>query len=115
MPRQRSRTKAGHSSKRKALKSMTIDPHGNVLLPTWFLRFLSIVVTLVTIGVIPWAAAVTKDLSTLANTITALRSQSEGQAVLQNEVIQNINKRIERIEMKLDRFEQQQQQLRDGP
>jgi hypothetical protein len=85
---------------------MTTDANGNVLLPNWFLRFLSVIVMLLTICVIPWAATVMRDLSTLASGVTGLRLQIDSQATLQDEVVRNINDRITRIELKLHRREQ---------
>ena len=84
---------------------MTTDANGYVLLPKWFLGFLSVVLMLLTVSVIPWAASVTRHLGSLANEVTALKTQFEGRTTLQNAVIQNIN---ERVEQKLDRLEQRQ-------
>lgn len=86
------------------------DSNGNMVLPGWFLKFLSVAVTLTTIAFIPWAAAVTRNLNSLTNEITALRVQSDGRSILRENTMQNINQRIERIESKLDRLEQQRLQ-----
>lgn len=85
---------------------MSLNGNGSILLPNWFLAFLSLLITLVAIAVIPWAASVTRNLNSLSNEMTALRAQFAGQVSLQNEVIRNINRRIEQVELKLDALEE---------
>lgn len=89
------------------MKTTTVDASGNTLLPSWFLRFLSVVVTVITITFIPWAAAVTRNLNALTNEVTALRVQSDARSKMHEKVVQNIGDRIERIELKLDRLERE--------
>ncbi|MEX0642054.1 MAG: hypothetical protein WD468_05105 [Pirellulales bacterium] len=89
------------------MKTTTLDATGNMLLPSWFLKFIIAVATLVTITFIPWAAAVTRNLNALTNDVTALRVQSDARSKMYERVVQNIDDRIEQIELKLDRLERQ--------
>ena len=84
---------------------MTPDTNGHILLPKWFLGFLSLVMTLLSLTMIPWAASVTRDLNALSQDITAQQARFDGRVSLQNEVIRNINQRMERIERTLDQLE----------
>ena len=84
---------------------MTTDTNGHILLPKWFLGFLSLVTTLLSLTMIPWAASVTRDLNALSQDITAQQARFDGRVSLQNEVIRNINQRMERIERTLDQLE----------
>ena len=88
------------------------ETNGHVLLPKWFLGFLSLVLTLLSMTMIPWAASVTRELHSLSHAMTSQQARFDGQVSLQNEVIRNINQRMERIERSLDQLEQRHC---DGP
>lgn len=84
---------------------MRADTH--IVVPKWFLGFLTAVLTLLSIAVIPWAASVTETLQTLAVEVAHLRARFDGRDALQEEVIRGLNLRMSRIESTLDRLERQ--------
>ena len=86
---------------------MHTDASGNVLLPKWFLAFLSVVLTLISIGVLPFATSVVSTLNLLSVELSTLRTRFDGRIDLQNEVIRNIYTRMERIENTVDWLAQQ--------
>lgn len=93
---------------------MQTDPHGNVLIPKWFLNFLSIFLTILSISAVPWAVSVSRSLNSLSTEVTTLRARFQGRVDLQNEVIRNIYDRMERIERKVDRIDEQQRAKHSG-
>jgi hypothetical protein len=78
---------------------------GNVLLPKWFLGFLSAVITLVSVAVVPWAASITESLTKLCVEMAGLRARFDGRDALQEEVIRGLNRRVDRLESAVDRLD----------
>jgi hypothetical protein len=76
----------------------------HVLVPKWFLGFLSAVLTLVSIAVVPWAASISETLTTLKVEMAGLRARFDGRDALQEEVIRGLNQRLTRVETELDRI-----------
>lgn len=82
------------------------DRKDHILLPKWFLRFLSVLIMIMSIGVIPWASSVTSSLARLSEEVARLAARLDGQVNTNSEALRGLNLRIDRIEHKLDRLEE---------
>lgn len=94
--------------KGEPLKVLSYDSSGNILLPKWFLGFLSAVVGLASISLIPWAIGVSEGLNRVSEELAALSVRLEGQQSTNSEPLRGLHRWIERLEFRLDRLEEWQ-------
>ena len=94
------------SSARSPVKAFDHDTNGHVLLPKWFLGFLSAIAALLSIGVVPWATGISNSLGELSENLARLSVRLDGQVETNNAAFGGLQHRIERLELKLDRLEE---------
>ena len=94
------------------MKTIDHDTNGHILLPKWFLGFLSTIVALVSISVIPWAIGVSESLNRVSQELTALSVRLDGQQSTNSEALRGLHRLVERLEFRLDRLEEWQRVAR---
>lgn len=77
------------------------DVNGHVLIPRWFIWFLSGTIALVCTGGIPWAWSINTHVS-------EIRVELKAAARLRNSELDNIRARLDRHERVLDRLMQKE-------
>lgn len=88
------------------MKAFDHDTNGHVLLPKWFLGFLSAIAALLSIGVVPWATSISNGLGELSENLARLSARLDGQVDTNNAALRGLQHRIERLELKLDRMDE---------
>lgn len=88
------------------VKAFDHDTNGHVLLPKWFLGFVSAIAALLSIGVVPWATSISTSLGELSENMARLSTRLDGQVDTNNAALRGLQHRIERLESKLDRLDE---------